>query len=70
MNASYYADMIAQATCGGLSETEGWVFVVRRPCVGDETCEQICESDELKAQDTNAIATTYVINRMKIELES
>ena len=61
VNASYYADMIAQATCGGLSETEGWVFAVRRPCVGDGTCEQICEADDLKAQDINANATMYVL---------
>ena len=43
--------MIAQSTCGGLSEKEGWVYAVRRPCKGSTTCEQICQSKELTAQD-------------------
>jgi len=51
VNACYDEDMIAQSTCGGLSEKEGWVYAVRRPCKGNTTCEQICESKELSAQD-------------------
>ena len=54
--------MIAQSTCGGLSEKEGWVYAVRRPCKGNTTCEQICESKELSAQDPQIKDRTLVIN--------
>ena len=58
MNATNYEEIIAQATCGGLSEKKGWVFAVKRSCEGNETCEQICEANELKAQDEELNATT------------
>ena len=58
MNEPNYEDMIAQATCGALSEKKGWVFAVQRSCEGNETCEEICEANELKAQDEELNATT------------
>ena len=53
--------MIAQSTCGGLSEKEGWIYAVRRPCKRDtsETCEEICRSKELAAQDPQIKAKTF-----------
>jgi len=51
-------DMIAQSTCGGLNKKEGFIYAVRRPCPGSETCEQICQSEELKAQDPQIKAKT------------
>ena len=53
-------DMIAQSTCGGLNKKEGFIYAVRRPCPGSETCEQICQSEELKAQDPQIKAKTFV----------
>ena len=57
-------DIIAQSTCGGLNKKEGFIYAVRRPCPGSETCEQICQSEELKAQDPQIKAKTFVYQFM------
>jgi len=54
----YEHDIIAQATCGGLCDDFGHVYAVRRPCPSKETCEDICKSDELKAQDSQVAKRT------------
>ena len=66
VDACYDEDMIAQSTCGGISQREGHVFAVRKPCPGKENCEQICGSNELKAQDSQANKQTYVCQKNKI----
>ena len=60
VKACYDEDMVAESICGGQGIQEGHIFAVRRPCPGSETCETICESNELKAQDSQAKAQTYV----------
>ena len=57
-------DIIAQSTCDGLNKKEGFVYAVRRPCPGSETCEQICQSEDLKAQDPHIKAKTFVYQFM------
>ena len=58
MNACGDNDGIAQASCVGLNDKEGWVYAVRRNCKVAQTCEQICESDDLKNQDSQIKAKT------------
>jgi len=45
-------DEMAQSSCTGLTDKEGWSYAVRRQCTGKETCDSICESLRLKAQDS------------------
>ena len=51
-------DIIAQATCGGLCEDQGRIYAVRKTCGGKVTCNDICTSNELKAQDPQVAKRT------------
>ena len=40
-----WRDEVAQAACTALQPSAGWMFAVRRKCVGGETwrsCDEIC----------------------------
>ena len=54
-------DEIAQASCVGLNDKEGWVYAVRRYCGGSRTCDSICKSGSLKAQDIQIKNKMYVL---------
>ena len=54
-------DNIAQASCVGLNDKEGWVYAVRRYCGNTRSCETICKSGSLKAQDIQIRSKTYVL---------
>ena len=71
VKACYDEDMVAESICGGQGMQEGHIFAVRRPCPGSETCEAICESNELKAQDSQAKAqTNQSTNCLQLRLNS
>ena len=66
-------DKIAQSSCVGLNDKEGWVYAVPRYCGGNRTCDSICKSRNLKAQDSHLSGRTYVFqpfNRYFIDLKN
>ena len=44
-------DDIAESSCVGMSDQEGWVYAVRKECPGNYSCNEICESQSLANQD-------------------
>ena len=51
-------DIIAQASCNGLTGAGGWIYAVRRDCSKEyDDCNTVCESDSLKNQDSQISET-------------
>ena len=59
-NIRYYIqDLMVQGICSGSTGFERWVYAVRRECSpsSSRTCDDICESSELKEQDSDLADT-------------
>ena len=59
-NMRYYIqDLMVQGICSGSTGFERWVYTVRRECnpSSSRTCDDICESSELKDQDPDLAET-------------
>merc|ERR1712168_1046260 len=52
VTSANHDDDLAQASCVGMNNQEGWVYAVRKDCPGQLNCKQICESKTLANQDS------------------
>jgi len=50
-------DILAQAACTGRQTEGGWMYAVRRDCIGEPTltCNEICQDETLRIQDLQLV---------------